>query len=144
MIPQVFARDNSFECFEVGRGLLVEASAVVQDQGFAAPHRVPVLGRVEIEDVGAEFSFGVAVGRDGATLRRVMPVKVKLDSASAEQSPQEPAVTLALEFGDELAPARLQVELITVLKNVAVVRLLAMRALDAERRLEQGNIRQVH
>src|SRR4029434_8027666 len=110
MIAQVFAGDNSFECFEVGRGLMVEASAVVQDQGFAAPRRVPVVGRVEIKDVGAEFSFGVAVRRDGTPLRRVMPVKVELDSASAEQSPQEPAVTLALKFGDELAPARLQVQ----------------------------------
>src|SRR6266850_8495497 len=126
MIAQVFARDNSFECFQVGRGPAVEAPAVVQDQGFAAPRRVPVLGRVKIEDVGTEFSFGVAVGRDGTTLRRVMPVKVELDSASAEQTPQEPAVTRALKFGDELAPARLQVQLITVLKNVAVVRLLAM------------------
>ena len=99
--------------------------------------------RVEIEDVGAEFSFGVAVGRDGTTLRRVMPVKVELDSASAEQAPQEPAVTLAPKFGDELAPARLQVKLITVLKNIAVVRPLAMRALDAEHRLEQGDIGQV-
>src|ERR1700754_2838870 len=143
MIAQVFARDNSLECFEVRRGPLIEASAVVQDQGFAAPRRVPVLGRVEIKDVGAEFSFGVAVGRDGTTLRRVMPVKVELDSASAEQAPQETAVTLALKFGDELAPARLQVELITVLKNVAVVRLLPMRALDAEHRLEQGDIGQV-
>src|SRR6185295_13302625 len=143
MIAQVFARDNSFECFEVGRGLMVEASAVVQEQGFAAPCRVPIFGRIEIEDVGAEFSFGVAVGRDRATLRRVMPVKVELDSASAEQAPQEPAVTLALKFGDKLAPARLQVQLITVFKNVAVVRLLAMRALDAEHRLEQGDIGQV-
>src|ERR1700752_3565395 len=143
MIAQGFARDNSFECFEVGRGPLVETSAVVQDQGFAAPRRVPVLGRVEIEDMGAEFSFGVAVGRDGTTLRGVMPVKVELDSASAEQAPQEAAVTLALKFGDELAPARLQVQLITVLKNVAVVRLLAIRAVDAENRLEQGELGQV-
>jgi hypothetical protein len=78
MIAQGFAGDNSFECFEVGRGPMVEASAVVQDQGFAAPRRVPVPRRVKIEDVGAEFSFGVAVGRDGTTLRRVMPVKVEL------------------------------------------------------------------
>src|SRR5262245_35143110 len=143
MIAQVFASDNSFECFEAGRGLLVEASAVVQDQGFAAPRRVPVLGRVEIEDVGAEFSFGVAVGRDGTTLRRVMPMKVELDSSAAEQAPQEPAVTFAPKFGDELAPARLQVQPITVLKNIAVVRMLAMRALDAEHRLEQGDVGQV-
>src|SRR5438034_1235625 len=128
MIAQGFASDNSFKCFEVGRGPMVEASAVVQDQGFAAPRRVPVLGCVEIEDVGAEFSFGVAVGRHGTTLRRVMPVKVELDSASAEQASQEPAVTLAPKFGDELAPARLQVKLITVLKNIAVVRLLTGRA----------------
>src|SRR5262245_66583886 len=72
-----------------------------------------------------------------------MPVKVELDSASAEQAPQEPAVTLAPKFGDELAPARLQVRLITVLKNIAVVRPLAMRALDAEHRLEHGDIGQV-
>src|SRR5215475_12347174 len=142
MIAQVFASDNSFECFEIGRGFMVEASAVVQDQGFAAPRRVPILGRVEIEDVGAEFSFGVAVGRDGTTLRRVMPVKVELDSASTEQAPQEPGVTLAPKFGGELSPARLQVELITVLKNIAVVRPLAMRTLDAEHRLEQRDIGQ--
>src|SRR5262249_23263522 len=72
-----------------------------------------------------------------------MPVKVELDSASAEQAPQDPAVTLAPKFGDELAPARLQVRLITVLKNIAVVRPLAMRALDAEHRLEHGDIGQV-
>ena len=111
MIAQVFASDNSFECFEVGRGPMVEAPAVVQDQGFAAPRRVPVLGRVEIEDMGAEFSFGVAVGRDRTTLRRVMPVKVELDSASAEQAPQEPAVrrerqTLLECVGDAVDGAR--------------------------------------
>src|SRR5215510_3820881 len=143
MIAQGFAGDNSFECFEVGRGPVVETPAVVQDQGFTAPRRVPVLRRVKIEDVGAEFSFGVAVRRNGTTLRRVMPVKVELDSASAEQAPQEPAVAVALKFGDELAPARLKVQLIVVLKNIAVVRLLAMRALDAEHRLEQGDIGQV-
>src|SRR5215468_3940756 len=143
MIAQGFASDNSFECFEVGRGPMVEASTVVQDQGFATPRRVPVLRGVKIKDVGAEFSFGVAVGRDGTTLRRIMPVKVELDSASAEQAPQEPAVTLAPKFGDELAPARLQVRLITVLKNIAIVRPLAMRALDAEHRLEHGDIGQV-
>src|SRR4029450_3582170 len=110
-----------------------------QDQGFAAPRRVPVLGRVEIEDVGAEFSFGVAVGRDGTTLRRVMPVKVELDSASAEQAPQEPGVPLGTNFGDAPAPARLQVKLIPVLKTIGVVRPLAMRALDSEHRLEQGD-----
>src|SRR5262245_52140798 len=143
MIAEVFAGDNSFECFKLGRGLWVEAPTVVQDQGFAAPRRLPVLRRVEIEDVGAEFSLGVAVGRDGTTLWCIMPVKVELDSASAEQAPQEPAVTLALKFGDELAPARLQFQLITILKNIAVVRLLAMRAFDAEHRLEQGDIGEV-
>ena len=107
------ASDTSFEYFEAGRGPIVEALAVVQDQGFAAPRRVPVLRRVEIEDVGAEFSFVVAVGRDGATPLRVMPVKIELDSASAEQAPQEAAVTLAPKFGDELASARLQIQLIT-------------------------------
>src|SRR5262245_32514873 len=72
-----------------------------------------------------------------------MPVKVELDSASAEQAPQEPAVTLAPKFGGEFSPARLQVELITVLKNIAVVRPLAMRTLDAEHGLEQRDIGKV-
>src|SRR5262249_53527790 len=116
---------------------------VVQDQGFTTPRQVPVLRRVKIEDVGAEFSFGVAVGRDETTQRRVMPVKVELDPASTKQAPQKPTVTLAPKFGDALAQPRLKVSMSTVLKNGAVVRPMAMRALDAEHRLEHGDIGQV-
>src|ERR1051326_8240955 len=101
VIAQIFTGDNSFERFELRRGLGLELSAIVQDQGFAAPCRVPVSRRIEIEDVRAELSFGVAVGRNRTTLRRVMPVKVELDSSPAEQAPQEAAVTLAPKLGDE-------------------------------------------
>src|SRR5690606_32220866 len=131
------------EVVESGGRAWAEAAPVVEDEGLAAPGRIPVRFGVEVEDVRAQLACRVAVGRDRAPARGVVPVEAKLEGLGPERASEPCAVARALQLVDEALPAGGQRHAGLVLERIAVVTLLPMTPCLAEHFLEHRQRRQI-
>src|SRR5262245_2619906 len=131
--------ERTEEIREAGRGAAGDAPAVVEDQRLAAPARVPVLFGVEVEDVRAELLGAVAVRRDRAAARRVVPVEAQRAGRRVVEAAEELAVARREALVDQRDPRRRQLGLALgrPVERIAVVALLAVLALIAEILLEE-------
>src|SRR5256885_5817258 len=104
MVAQRFNGGDALEVLKARRRSIVEAPTVVEDQRLPAPGSMPVLGRVEIKDMRAEFAFRVAVRRDRTAVRRIVPMEEKLERANPEQPTEKILVVFSPQFRDKFLP----------------------------------------
>ncbi len=128
--------DHAVELVDARRRAPRETSAVVEDQGFAAPGRIPVR-LVEVEEMRAAFANGVHMGRDGAAGRRVMPVEAELHLRDLEEIADCIAVVGAPKLADEGLPGLGDAQTFPVLEGVAIVGVLPGAPWLVESAIEQ-------
>ncbi len=128
------------EILEGGGVLRLDAAAVVEHYRFAAPVRVPVIFRVQVENLRADLALGVAVGCDHAAIGGVVPVEAEAHGADSQQPAHEVAVHRSAHLVDQGLPGLGQLHAILVVQHVAVVGALAVFALLAEEGAEFADV----
>src|SRR5262249_12356684 len=104
VVPHRGRRQDAVEVLESRRRIGLEAALVVEDQRLAAPFDAPVLGGVEIEDVGPKLAPGIAVRRYRAAVRRVVPVQHESQRAAPEHALDKSAIGRGADLTDERPP----------------------------------------
>lgn len=94
---------------------------VIQDQGAASPVRIPVVLVIEIEDVGTQLPGAVAMRRDRAAGRCVVPMEVQAQRFDAQHAAQQVAIDGPLEFFHERLPGLGQFWLPAPLQDIAIM-----------------------
>ncbi len=141
-VTQRFSRGYTPKVGKVGGGSEIKTCAIVEDERFPAPSRVPVLGSIEVKDMAAELAPGVAVRRDRATAWRIVPVKEELEGADADEPAKKIPIDFAAKFGDEFLPRCGDVNVVVVLKGEPVMAVFSICPLFSKDGSEQVNIRE--
>ena len=135
-------RPISVQIYGSDPALMAEAARFVQDQGLPAPGGVPVIFRIEIEDMRAVLMPGIAMRRNGATGRPVVPMAVQGEAVASHHLGNELSVAAAAKLRHEVLPGPSHLQAIVVLKDITVMRPLTMASLYSEALFEEGDGRE--
>jgi hypothetical protein len=122
------------------RGAKVEFASIIEYQRIPAPGRIPLALCIEIEKMRPVLTLGVGMGRYGAPVRCVMPVKAEFDLVCAHEAGHRPTVTIAPKLVDKILPRLRDLYVRSPFQRIPIVGVLAAKPSIPEDLLEQGDV----